>query len=618
MTQLIPLFANSNTETTRTNTTWVDKVTISGASLLNTVEYLVMYCCGGGASATSTAPGMRLEFGGAIHGFTFHRSSSSGTKISARGGQLAGYALITGDGSTDLNLQIRRQYGSGTAYMGGATLIAIPLDNFTRDTDFFDDFAGATSDTAQTDAGASTVSLLEMTETFTAEEWIILACAEIRPGAASGDTSDMWLEVDGTVQKIKARYENRNASDWDSWSFAKVITMLAASQTVRIRIDGIVEGPTQSRRGKIFAFKASLFDQVLNTEDNTIDTVGVNYSTFEDSLSVAYTPNQNEHVVVISNFIPESNQSFRGVIAFLRNDTDGVNFGQYNATLDGPVGMLNSNHTNTRFLTDEISVVKTFKSRRTDENNSTHNQVDEESMIIISMELAAGGATAVSKTTIFKHNVIFAISKTTILKHNVIQAISKTTILKHNLLSAVSKTSILKHDILSAVSKTTILKHNLFAAVSKTTILKHNMAGSVSKTTIFKHQMAGVVAKISIFKHNIAAAVSKTTILKHNILSAVSKSTILKHNLVAAVSKSTIFKHNVIQAIAKTTIFKHSMAGVIAKLTIFKHLVLNPILLLPIIRIDVTTNKINQVNVISLATTRIDVNSQAISKVDVI
>lgn len=126
--------------------------------------------------------------------------------------------------------------------------------------------------------------------------------------------------------------------------------------------------------------------------------------------------------------------------------------------------------------------------------------------------------------------------------------VSKSTIFKHNIIEAISKTQILKHNIQSAVSKSSILKHNIQAAVSKTQILKHNIIEAIPKQTIFKHNLAGSVSKSSILKHQIIQAIPKSTILKHQIIEAISKSTIFKHNIAAGpatVSKSTVFRHHV-------------------------------------------------------------------------
>ena len=195
----------------------------------------------------------------------------------------------------------------------------------------------------------------------------------------------------------------------------------------------------------------------------------------------------------------------------------------------------------------------------------------------------SAGATPVSKSTIFKHNVIFAISKTSILKHNIIGVVSKSSILKHNILSAVSKSSILKHQIIEAVSKSTIFKHQMAGSVSKSSILKHNIIGVVSKSSILKHNLLSAVSKSSILKHNIINAVSKSSILKHNVIAAVSKSTILKHQIIQAISKTTILKHNLIEAIGKSTIFKHDILSVVGPTsvsisTVFKHHI-NPTIL---------------------------------------
>lgn len=402
MTQITPLSSFSNTEETSISSTRADTaVSIAGSSLLNNVKYLVIYTCGFGASDITSEPEPQVEFGSTIIAHVGSECSSSGGVNHGRGKNLCGFHIITGNGSDGLKITKRRSHGSGTTYYGGLGLIAIPLDDLTEDDDYFQTTQnGDAAELSLNNNPTATGDLLSLTKTLEATDYLILASCEVQPTSddANNDTKTN-IDIDGTDQK-EDQYNISNASmanHFLSFSYARIHTFTAASHTIKIEAEALGSDTKNRawRRGRIILIKKDIFDQMVSTTDDTSDTVGVNYSTFEDDNSHTYTPNQQEHVVVLGNAMQSTKQNFRSTYFFLLNNDDSTEFSKY-------IGCdyLGQNTSEVQSIlvagTEQISAEKTYKIRRSDENNTTHNQVNYSDIIVWSMELAEAGGTTLS------------------------------------------------------------------------------------------------------------------------------------------------------------------------------------------------------------------------------
>ncbi len=156
-TPITPLIATSNTQESTTSTSMVDTdVLIDGASLQNGVDYLVMYNMGYGVSSTSVVTSVQVVHGSSIIAESSDDGSSSGTPESMRAASLSGYHIITGTGNGADDLKIQFLASTATAYIGGKTIIAIPLDDLTENTDYWKSISNSEDVVTDAAVGSST------------------------------------------------------------------------------------------------------------------------------------------------------------------------------------------------------------------------------------------------------------------------------------------------------------------------------------------------------------------------------------------------------------------------------------------------------------------------------
>ncbi len=396
MTALTVVSDHNNTEESTTSSTWADTaVSIAGSSLLDGVDYLVLYTASIGGSTVSAVPFARLQFGSTVIANVGGTGSSSGTPNHCRSICISGYYIITGNGLDSLQFQKARTV-IGTGYIGGQSIIAIPLDDLVENTDYFQTTQnGDTAVITSTSTTGQNQDLISLVKTTEAADYLVLASGEILAGNAVGANAKIRLDIDGGNKKIDMLCNDNINQHYAGWSYAKIHTFTAASHNIAIegQANGSGSAVRSWRRGRIILIKIASFDQLVSTSDNTVDTVGTNWTSTEVSNSHVYTANQTEDVVVIGNLMAARKQAFRYTLTFLRDNTSGLEWSKYigvDHTLDDTTEV----NSLTAIMHENINTsAKTYQFKRTDENNTTHNTVDEDDIIVWSMNTVGAPAT---------------------------------------------------------------------------------------------------------------------------------------------------------------------------------------------------------------------------------
>jgi len=345
MASITPLVSTSNSEqTTTTRDTLVDSTeSIAGASLENGVDYLVLYSIayGGGDQAAGPDTGSRTSVV-VTHGENIiakGRDESEyfyETAFTMTGHNLCGSYVITGDGSNPLKVQFRCMSSGDTAYIKGSTLIAIPLDDLTENQDYF--YAQQNGDTAESTAVISYVTVLE--DTFSAPEngdYLVLASMEagISSGGASTEGYAMKLLLNSVTQKQEFLREYEDDAAAVSFSYARIHTLTSGNNTLTLR-GGPGQGTgaiTTFRRGRLFVFNLSSFDQYDTDTSDGETEVTDSYPTYTDLLtSSTFDPTQEEYVLVIGNVFSRTTNDNYPQVGRLKNETDTTYFGDFCST----------------------------------------------------------------------------------------------------------------------------------------------------------------------------------------------------------------------------------------------------------------------------------------------
>jgi hypothetical protein len=307
---------------------------ISGASLVNGRKYLVLYAISYGGNDTTSESEVIVLHGSTViaRGRDENNYGGSPSPTSMSGYNLCGSYVITGDGANGLKIQYRTDRTADTAYIKGSTLIAIPLNDLTENTDYF--YAQQNGDAAAATTTNSIVAVL--TDTFTLQEagdYLVLASCEGTMSSGGGSTEGwgMGFSITGVgaqKQEMFREWEDHDASI--SFSYARVHTLSSGDKTLSVWGD-YGQGTTavrEFRRGRIFLFNLSSFDQTVDSFDDTETEVSSSYDTWTDLIThTDYTPAQTEYVLVIGNvFGRHTHTGRRAVMARIQNTTDATEF----------------------------------------------------------------------------------------------------------------------------------------------------------------------------------------------------------------------------------------------------------------------------------------------------
>ncbi len=327
---IVPLTSFSNTQQSTASTTLQNSdVVISGSSLQNGVDYLILYSVSYGGNSTSEDPVVSVMYGSTTIANGADEGSSSGTPEAMRVGSLEGYYILTGDGVSDLRIQYRSTRG-GTCYIAGKSLIAIPLEQLTLNQDYW--FATQNGDAAVMSTTSAFSDLLSTNLNLTESgDYLVLASAEgWTPSGSTSNGEAFRFQVNSTIQKATMAKEWENNAARRSFSYARIHTLNAGVNNFVIQ-GGPAQGTASKsfRRGRIIVIKANTFDQMVSAVQNSDVTTTANHPTYDNYITNTYTPNQQEYVVIIGNTWGYQGQNARSVVTRLANTTDNIYFSDF-------------------------------------------------------------------------------------------------------------------------------------------------------------------------------------------------------------------------------------------------------------------------------------------------
>ena len=311
---VIPLLASS-LGTTTNSTSYVFSgdnavpVIINGGDMAVGVDYLVM------ASAT-LAMGSFAPYEGDIKLVVDRQTSSSvallrlrNTAINEgsppplyRAGHLSGYAIVTGAGNSNSDIEFAwlTRNGSVLAGLYFPRIIAIPLNLITENTDYWvfeklGDQGGGISTNTWADIGSVTLTDVD------AGEYLVMASTEMK--TVSGDMVQTRIQIDSVAQKDPFIEQSRDTARHNMISaYARVHTLGAGTHTITLQ-GGNYLGVYDKHyhRSKIIVIKASLWNQIVDTSDDTPVSTTDSYPNGREFESRTITLASSGYILGLSN-----------------------------------------------------------------------------------------------------------------------------------------------------------------------------------------------------------------------------------------------------------------------------------------------------------------------------
>ncbi len=324
-----PIFASLDAEQTSNSTSFAD-VGCETAVLADGVEYLVIYSANIGNDANQTVTSALY------HGAAMLSSAQGRWSVMIppsydnfyNGTTHNGIVRVTGNGSDTVKFTLKTGFGSVTSLIGAMGIVAVPLDRYTEDTDYF--YSGTTSSAWELENPATWTTIRTETWTMDAGDYLFLFAVE--GGAPNGSITGASIRyrVGGTVLGV--------ASDWLNQGVAWCIAGTCAAHLVNIPVGGSVTVDIQGvstraddwadfRRSHIFAIKSGLFESITSTQDTVgFNTTNVAFDAF-DALTTTVVPSVADTPYIVmattNTYTKDANSQ---VTAAIRNQTDGSNY----------------------------------------------------------------------------------------------------------------------------------------------------------------------------------------------------------------------------------------------------------------------------------------------------
>jgi len=322
----------NNTETSLAGTTETD-ISRKTSSLASGVDYLVIYYANHGSSDNGAEPLLYLKHGatGSLVSGTeigHSRAEGIGTSDHWASAQLCGVCEVTGDGTSVLGFTADNLIGGGdTIYVGACAIIAIPRTDFPSGSYYFggtnsgaDELTDASTSVFQ-DIGADTFNLDETAD------YLIMMSTEVSVDHASAARGyAINFTVDGTpINPINYREEAEDTNDQMNVMACDVQNLSAGNHDFACELMSLFSASCDGIRSRRVVVKMDAFDQFENRTISSEQTVTATTYGTSAMLSGAYTPNQEEYVVVLGcfNFL---NNSLQTSLSRLRNTSDSVSF----------------------------------------------------------------------------------------------------------------------------------------------------------------------------------------------------------------------------------------------------------------------------------------------------
>lgn len=374
--------ATSETLQSTTSTSYVDTDTTIASGSLPAGTYFVAWGAAAANASANASSRVRLVRGSTEIAATSQEGSIAASTAN-NGSARSGYWLGTLSGSEALTIQYNSSSGAQNTRIDSKFIKAIRLDtNLIADTDYFTSGSQESGSDELANAGTASFSDVKtLTKTFGSgtENYLVFASLEYTPDSTSNDCNTR-LEVDG-VAAMTSTMEGENAGDQAAYAVAKVFSIGSGSKTIKLQGQSVGSATCDFLRSRIYVFRASIFDQVVESYSSGESTLAS--GTFTDKNSQAYTPNQSETVMVIGSRALGTNSTACSAATRIDDGTtqyvDTHSFTPNNATPDYVIGMSAASRS--------VSSATTFKVQYQRVNGTCTVKIKESTMIIWSMTL---------------------------------------------------------------------------------------------------------------------------------------------------------------------------------------------------------------------------------------
>lgn len=202
-----------------------------------------------------------------------------------------------------LDLDYKSMGAGVTARMRNAMIIAIRLNDLgTEDTDWR--WAENNSTLTNVNNNFTDSDGIIVTETWTPateEDWIIMANTEFTANSTTVNAEARLSHNDETATYDYAEHEGEDTAEWLWWSSLRSLTLPASEQKFEIQTKSDNATPTTDvKRGRFFAVKESVFDQVVEFRADSF-TSPTSANNWEEKLNASFTPNQTEDVLILGH-----------------------------------------------------------------------------------------------------------------------------------------------------------------------------------------------------------------------------------------------------------------------------------------------------------------------------
>lgn len=377
--------ATSDTQQTTISTTYVVSDTAIASGSLPAGTYFVTWGAAVANSANTNVSNARLVRGSTeIAALSYESMTATAANM---GIARSGYWLGTLSGSEALTIEYSGT--TGTTYIDSKFIKAIRLDtNLVADTDYFTSGSQESATDEITNAAlTSWTDIKTLTKTFSnndTEDYLVFASMEASPDTVPNDCSSR-IEIDGAAM-MTSTMEGQDIADQQGYAVAKLSSIGTGSKSIKLQGQSVGTATCDYRRSRIYVFRASVFDQAVESYVPAQSTLAS--TTWTDKNSQSYTPNQSETVIVMGSRIQGTGGAACPIATRLDDGTaqyaDTHAFTPSNTTTDYAIGMSAASLT--------VSSAKTFKTQFQRVTSTCTVKIKESTLIIWSMTLRDAAA----------------------------------------------------------------------------------------------------------------------------------------------------------------------------------------------------------------------------------
>lgn len=372
--------AISDTQQTTTSVSYVASDTAVSSGSLPAGTYFVTWGAAVANSANTNVSNARLVRGSTeIAALSYESMAATAANM---GIARSGYWLGTLSGSEALTIEFSGS--AATTYIDSKFIKAIRLDtNLAADTDYFTSGSQESATDEITNAAlTSWTDIKTLTKTFSSndtEDYLVFASMEASPDTIPNDCSSR-IEIDGTAM-MTSTVEGQDIADQQGYAVAKLSSIGTGSKNIKLQGQSVGTATCDYRRSRIYVFRASVFDQAVESYVPAESTLAS--ATWTDKNSQSYTPNQSETVMVMGSRIQGTGGTACPIATRLDDGTaqyaDTHAFTPSNITTDYAIGMSAASLT--------VSSAKTFKTQFQRVTSTCTVKIKESTLIIWSMTL---------------------------------------------------------------------------------------------------------------------------------------------------------------------------------------------------------------------------------------